>query len=93
MINPEFGIKCFHYKGIDIVPSPTMQSPIKEKRTWRERLFTLPFEPFKKFKIIGYKPMKEAILIKMNNSARILFCAPVMADKIKQEIDAGNWRI
>ena len=51
--------------GVKIIQSEAMVEPgepIEVPRTWRERLFTLPWRPFKKTKtVIPMVPQKRAI--------------------------------
>jgi len=49
------GIVTNTYCGLQFIPSLAMRDPIYEKRTWKERLFSLPWKPFLKVKLVGYK--------------------------------------
>jgi hypothetical protein len=71
--------------SVDVIPTATMQRSILGKRSWKERLFTLPWKPFKKNKVIGYEPMQEAI--KMGNK---IFCAPQIAEKVIENLESGK---
>jgi hypothetical protein len=55
------GVPFTPYNGYKLISSPAMQTAILEKRTWKERLFSLPFRPFKRMKIVGYKPLDYVI--------------------------------
>ena len=78
------GIKFTSVGAIDIIPTPVMQRSIWGKRTWKERLFTFPWHPFQRNKIVGVEPMKAALQI-----GNKIFCAPVMVDKIRESLKEG----
>ena len=51
-------------------------------RPWKERLFSLPFKPFKKTKIIvTYIPKSEIL-----QYGNVIVCHPAIAAKIRQEL-------
>jgi len=56
----------------------------EQRRTWKERLFTLPWQPFKKTKIITtYPPLKDYYLI-----GNRLVGHPVAIRELKRAITA-----
>jgi len=50
----------------------------KEKRTWRERLFSFPWNPFQAHKIIIER--KPNVLV--DSCMRVIYCHPDVADEI-----------
>lgn len=58
----------------------TYKETIQIKRTWGERLFSLPFRPFTKYKKRDiYEPSKEYILDKQN---RVIYAHPETIETI-----------
>ena len=50
----------------------------EQRRTWKERLFTLPWRPFKKTKTITtYPPLKSYYLM-----GRMILCHPIMKQSL-----------
>lgn len=62
-----------------------IQSPYTQqiKRTWKERLFTLPWTPLQRYKTeyVDLIPDGEVIVDKVNST---VYCNPRMYDKIKR---------
>ena len=66
-------------------------------RTWKERLFTLPWKPWVNTKVIEKRiPKQEAYIVKMGNrysiynsigSQNIIVCHPVMVDELKESLN------
>ena len=54
--------------------------PYKEVRCWKERLFTFPWKPLKKFKVVyRTEPSKEILLV--DNK---LVCHPTVAKELRK---------
>lgn len=71
----------FLYGEIELISSEWMRIPIIERRSWIERLFSLPWRPLQKTKVTGYKPMEE--IIKIGNT---LYAAPEIVAKLSKEL-------
>lgn len=71
--------------GVDIVIDPNCFKEVQTevKRTWKERLFSLPWNPFKKQKtVVHYKPVAYADMHK-----RVIYCHPDIADEIMKQLE------
>ena len=82
MENTYFGVKTTDYMGLKLISSPAMRTPIYGLRTWKERLFSLPFKPFRKFKVVGYKPMEQIVMM-----GNFLFAAPEIVERLEASLN------
>ena len=76
----EYMNKFYGYKVVEDVHMVDVDNPIitEVKRTLKERLFTLPWRPFKKTKIVTtYPPLKSFYLMDT-----MLICHPVMKQSL-----------
>lgn len=70
--------------GVDIVIDPCYVKEVltQVKRAWRERLFSIPWNPFKKQKtVVHYKPVAYADMHK-----RVIYCHPDIFDEIMKQL-------
>ena len=70
----------YGYNIIENIHMVDVDNPIitEVNRTWKERLFTLPWRPFKKTKTVTtFPPMKNFYLM-----GRTLFCHPIMKQSL-----------
>ena len=58
-------------------------------RTWKERLFTIPWTPWKKTKVVQHKiPKQEFYLIDSKEfGGKVVICYPVMVDELKKSLN------
>lgn len=80
--------KMLSYMGYKIVPSNLLVDHKTKKvvRTFKERLFSLPWRPLRKFKIVSYTIPIQSILI--TNSGKMI-CHPTIYEKIKKAIESN----
>jgi len=73
------------YKRVMFIPCPSLVDEIhlEVKRTWKERLFSLPFRPFQKTKIVTYY-IPQRKLIRVNETT--YYAHPTILEEIKQQI-------
>lgn len=69
--------------NLELISSPYFHEAIREKRSLRERFFSLPFHPFQLTKITGYKPMNYGIRV-----GNTIFASPEFIDKAREIIRA-----
>lgn len=68
-----------------IVVNPTT---IRIKRSWRERLFTLPWSPFDKFRDEIHEMISDGDVI-ADRESKIIYCNAKTAGKIRKSIEEG----
>ena len=73
--------------GFKIIESSFMVEdgdPYEKRRTWKERLFSMPWKPFKKTKtVIPKVPMRKVFRMKDNT----IIMHPVIAAELRRQID------
>lgn len=72
--------KFYGYQVIEDINMVDLDKPqyTEQRRTWKERLFTLPWHPFKKIKTVTtYPPMKNFYMV-----GRMIICHPVMKQSL-----------
>lgn len=70
---------------VDIVIDPYCVKAVRTEvnRTWKERLFSLPWNPFKKQKtVVDHKPTAFACM-----PERVIYCHPDIADEIMKQLE------
>ena len=74
--------------GITIIEDPNLLrfEDTLEKRTWKERLFTLPWNPFKLNKTVIISLPSEEVYFVGERGDRKIVCHPEMVEKIKKAI-------
>lgn len=78
------------FSGVKIFTSPhlTERKHYFVKRTWKERLFSRPWKPFKKTNTLYYDAPRTDYLV--YDDGRTIICHPVMKDALEQELKRLN---
>lgn len=74
--------------GIPVYTSLYMTKSVEVKGTWRERLFTRPWRPFRKTKIVQ-EPSDDIFLVSTPSPFgvnQIVVCHPAIEQKIKDQL-------
>jgi len=74
----------YAFGSYKIISTPSMVKTKKKvvKRTWKERLFSLPWRPFQKTKVVTYNVPDETVL-KMDDR---IICHPSIYEKYIRNI-------
>ena len=73
--------------GLQVISSKNMTKEKTVSRSWRERLFSLPWRPLQKTKIV--RVTTEDVFIDRQRS--IVYCHPSLLNKVRNAIDTfGN---
>ena len=65
--------------GVKVLVSPYLPDYFDVRRTWKERLFTLPWRPWREFKSV-YSPQILAL------DENTILCSERMAKRLKKEL-------
>jgi len=72
-------------QGFTFIMNPNVYDEVRTqvKRVWKERLFSIPWNPFKKTKTtVQHKPM-----VLVDVGGRVIYCHPDIADEIIEQLE------
>jgi hypothetical protein len=79
------------FSGIKIIEDPNLTEPgepYEVRRTWKERLLSLPWQPFRRMKtIVPQVPMKQVLLFKGNT----FIAHPVVAAELRRKLQESPY--